>query len=79
MDGQVKNFEESMKRLEEIVQLMEQGNVPLEESLKLFEEGTGLVANCGKLLDEAELKVVRLMKGPDGTPVEMEFDDGNHV
>ena len=70
-------FEEGLKRLEEIVKKMEQGNVSLEESLQLFEEGTALVARCGKQLDEAELKVVRLMKGPDGNPVEMEFEHGN--
>ena len=46
------------------------------ESLQLFEEGTALVAACSSLLDEAELKVVRLMKGPDGNPIEMEFEDG---
>ena len=66
-------FEKSMERLEEIVKQMEQGNVPLESALQLFEEGTGLVKNCSKLLDEAELKVVKLMKGSDGNPVEMEF------
>ena len=68
------NFEDSLKRLEEIVKQMEQGNVPLAESLRLFEEGTGLVGRCNQLLDDAELKVVRLMKGPDGNPVEMEFE-----
>ena len=67
-------FEESMKRLEEIVSRMEQGSVTLEESLTLFEEGTGLVKQCSKQLDDAELKVVRLMKGPDGEPVETEFE-----
>lgn len=71
------NFEQSLKRLEEIVRQMEQGNVPLEESLKLFEEGTALAAACSKQLDEAELKVVQLMKGADGQPVEMEFVDGD--
>ena len=70
------NFEQALKRLEEIVRRMEQGNVPLEESLKLFEEGTALAAGCSKQLDDAELRVVRLMKGPDGNPVEMEFQDG---
>lgn len=69
------NFEQSLTRLEEIVRQMEQGNVPLEESLKLFEEGTALAAACSKQLDEAELKVVRLMKGKDGEPVETEFTD----
>ena len=55
---------------------MEQGNVPLEESLKLFEEGTALAGSCNAQLEAAEQKVVRLMKGPDGNPVEMEFDNG---
>ncbi len=68
------NFEEGLKRLEEIVRQMEQGNVPLAESLRLFEEGTSLVSQCNQMLDDAELKVVRLMKGPDGNPVEMEFE-----
>ena len=53
---------------------MEQGNVPLEESLKLFQEGTGLVQRCTELLDGAEVQVVKLMKGPDGGPVETEFE-----
>lgn len=71
-----KSFEASMQRLEEIVRTMERGELPLEESLKLFEEGTALVRSCGKLLDEAEIKIVKLMKGPDGAPVELEFADG---
>ncbi|MEA4965733.1 MAG: exodeoxyribonuclease VII small subunit [Oscillospiraceae bacterium] len=72
---QSKTFEASIGRLEEIVRRMEQGDVPLEESLALFEEGTGLIRACSKLLDDAELKVVRLMKGPDGAPVETEFTE----
>lgn len=66
-------FEKSITRLEEIVKQMEQGNVPLENALQLFEEGTKLVAGCAKKLDEAELKVVKLMKGADGNPMETEF------
>ena len=76
MEQESKSFESSLQRLEEIVKRMEQGNVPLAESLQLFEEGTALVSRCSALLDKAELKVVRLMKGPDGKPVEMEFEDG---
>jgi len=68
-----KTFESSIGRLEEIVRRMEQGDVPLEQALSLFEEGTGLIHTCSKLLDDAELKVVQLMKGPDGAPVETEF------
>ncbi|MBQ6799466.1 MAG: exodeoxyribonuclease VII small subunit [Oscillospiraceae bacterium] len=72
---QSKTFETSVKRLEEIVRLMERGDVPLEQALSLFEEGTGLIRSCTKQLDEAELKVVRLMKGPDGEPVELPFTE----
>ena len=69
-------FEQSLTRLDEIVRHMEKGDVPLEEALSLFEEGTKLVGVCNQLLDEAELKVVRLTKGADGTPQETEFTDG---
>ena len=68
-------FEESMTRLDEIVKALEAGDVPLEESMKLFEEGTKLAASCTAMLDEAEQKVVALMKGPDGAPVETPFAD----
>ena len=44
--------------------------MPLEESMKLFEEGTKLAAKCSALLDTAELKVSKLMAGPDDKPVE---------
>lgn len=70
-----KSFETSMTRLEEIVSKLDSGAVSLEDALKLFEEGTALVSGCAKLLDEAELKVVKLMKGADGDPVEEAFDD----
>jgi len=70
-------FEQALQRLDEIVKQMERGNISLDDSLRLFEEGTTLVRQCGAQLDQAEQKIVRLMKGPDGNPVEMEFEDGN--
>ena len=68
-------FEQSMQRLEQIVRTMERGEVPLDESLKLFQEGTDLVRICGKMLDEAELQVKKIVAGPDGRPVEEDFCD----
>ena len=68
-------FEASMARLEQIVRAMERGDVPLEESLKLFQEGTDLVRQCGKLLDDAQLQIKKIMTAPDGSPVEEEFED----
>ena len=72
-------FEENMKRLEEIVRAMERGDVPLEESLKLFQEGTELVRTCGKLLDEAEQQVAKIVTDMDGRPEEETFQDGSDV
>ena len=68
------SFEQSLQRLEEIVKLLEKGDAPLAESLGLFEEGAGLIRTCGKLLDEAEQKVVQLRKSADGAPEELPFE-----
>ena len=53
---------------------LERGDAPLADSLKLFEEGTKLIASCSDQLDRAEQQVVKLMKGPDGAPVELPFE-----
>ena len=53
-------YEESIKKLEEIVQVLEDGSKPLEETLKLFEEGTKLAAFCNACLDNAEQKITEL-------------------
>ncbi|KAA6459195.1 exodeoxyribonuclease VII small subunit [Acidobacteria bacterium AB60] len=60
-------FEESLKKLETIVDQLEKGDLPLEESLKLFEEGVGLSAICKQELDSAEGKVQMLIKQRDGS------------
>ena len=67
------SFEANMTRLEEIVRRLEDGAVPLEEAMKLFQEGTALAGSCGKLLDEAELEIVKLTKGSDGSIQEVTF------
>lgn len=68
-------FEESVARLEQIVRTMERGEAPLDESLKLFQEGTELVSRCGKLLEEAELQIKKVIKTADGTPALGDFAD----
>ena len=75
MNPQNNTFESNLQRLEQIVRTMERGDAPLEESLKLFQEGTELVRSCGKLLEEAELQVKKILTAPDGSPVEEEFID----
>lgn len=69
------SFEADLSRLEEIVKLLESGELPLEESMKLFQEGSALAASCGKLLDQAELEIVKLTKAPEGGLQEVPFAD----
>ena len=61
-----KSFESSLKELEQIVEQLEAGDLPLEHSLELFEQGVKLSRNCQKRLDEAERKVELLLKNDDG-------------
>ena len=75
MNEKSHTFEQNMQRLEQIVRAMEHGDVALEESLKLFQEGTALVASCGKLLDQAEMQVKKIVTDEDGKPAEEEFAD----
>ena len=56
------DFEKKLGRLEEIVQKMERGDLPLEESLSLFEEGVRLSKECQTKLGEAENKVKVLLE-----------------
>ena len=63
-----------MRRLEEIVRLLEKGDASLEESVELFKEGTELARRCDELLDRAEKQVSLLTAGEDGQPVETEFE-----
>jgi len=58
----VPKFEDCLQRLEQIVDELEKGNVPLEQALKLFEEGLQLSGSCRKELEEAEGKVELLLK-----------------
>lgn len=51
------SFEEAMKRLEEIANKLENGQVSLDESLALYEEGIALVRCCNEKLDRAEQKI----------------------
>ena len=60
-------FEESLSKLETIVDQLEKGDLSLEESLRLFEQGVALSAACKQELDAAEGKVQMLIKQRDGS------------
>jgi len=61
------SFEDALRKLEEIVDKMEGGNLPLDQMIKFFEEGTALSNMCGKKLKDLEKKIEILVKAtPDG-------------
>ena len=72
------SFEQQMKRLEEIVAKLEDGDTSLEDSIKLFEEGTKLADQCRANLEEAEGKIEILMRQKSGkmkaTALDLEKD-----
>jgi exodeoxyribonuclease VII small subunit len=61
-------FETALKELEEIVQKLEGGKVPLEESITLYERGELLKKRCETLLRAAESRVEKITLHSDGTP-----------
>ena len=68
------SFETALKRLEEIVQRLEQGDLPLEDSLHLFEEGVRLTRVCSQRLDRAEKRIEILMRDELG---QVQAKEGN--
>jgi len=73
------SFEEALKKLEQTVMKMEQGDLNLDENIKFFEEGNKLVKLCTEQLNKAEKKVeILLGKNSSGDPVfkELENNDG---
>jgi exodeoxyribonuclease VII small subunit len=68
-------FEAALKRLEEIVALMEDEHTPLDEALKRYEEGIGLARFCARSLDEAEKKIEILSATPDGGVAAVPFSE----
>ena len=67
------DFETAMRDLEELVDRLEQGDLPLEESLAAFERGVMLTRSCQLALKEAEQKVEILLKKSGTTSIE-KFD-----
>jgi exodeoxyribonuclease VII small subunit len=63
-------FEAAFSQLEEVVQRLEGGDLPLEESLALYERGIALAGHCQTLLDQAELRVTQLTGEGEEEPFE---------
>jgi exodeoxyribonuclease VII small subunit len=66
-------YEQAFKELEEIVERLEAGELPLEDALTLFERGQALAGRCAELLENAELKLRQLVPDEGEGYVEADF------
>ena len=70
------NLEKSLADLEDLVEELESGDLPLEKAMKKFEEGIKLTRGCQTALKEAEQKVEILLKSAGGEVLEdFEIED----
>lgn len=56
------SYEQAFAELEEVVESLEAGDLPLERALEQFQRGQALAARCSQLLEEAELKLKRIIE-----------------
>lgn len=68
-------FEEALKKLEKIVEVLEGGSLSLDDALDKYEEGVKLSKLCAKKLEAAKKKVEILLKSEDGTVDLKPFDE----
>ena len=66
---QARSFEASLEALEQIVQQLESGDLPLEKSLELFEQGIRLSRECQERLSQAERRIEVLLRDNQGRTV----------
>ena len=68
------SFEDSLKQLQEIVEKLERGDLPLEDAMDSFTDGVRLARQCRVKLEEAENRVQMLIKDDQGNWTTGEFD-----
>ena len=69
------SFEEALKELEQIVSELESGQAPLEQSIERYERGAKLKAHCEARLNEARLRVEKIVVGAGGEALRAEPAD----
>jgi exodeoxyribonuclease VII small subunit len=60
------NFEDSIKQLKDIVERIEQGQIPLQDSLEEYEKGMTLINHCRGILQKAEKRIEKITKDQEG-------------
>lgn len=71
-DIKAMTFEQALAALEQIVDDLERGDVPLDQSIRIYERGEALKAHCDGLLKAAEAKVEKIRLSREGKPVGVE-------
>lgn len=69
----IQSFEEAIDTLEDIVERLESGNLPLDDSIRQFEEAMKLIGYCEKKIASAKQKVKILTEASDGTITDAPF------
>jgi exodeoxyribonuclease VII small subunit len=65
-DIQGMSFEDALRALEEVVRKLESGEAPLDDSISLYERGEALRKHCQARLDAAQMRIEKIVAGPDG-------------
>lgn len=68
-------FEDKLKRIEEIISILESEEYGIENTLELFQEGMSLIKDCKKTLSEIELKVEKIVSAENGELEKEPFDE----
>ena len=71
-DIKAMSFEQALAALEQIVDDLERGDVPLDQSIRIYERGEALKDHCDRLLKSAESKVEKIRLSREGKPVGVE-------
>ena len=74
-EEQPRSFEASLEALEQIVQHLEEGDLPLEKSLELFEQGIRLSRECQERLSQAERRIEILLRDNQGRITVSNFEE----
>ena len=75
----IPDFEKSLRELEQLVEKLEQGDLPLDDALKAFERGVALTRGCQSALQQAQSRVEILSQRNGTAEIEPFEDDGGEV
>lgn len=75
MSDKKMSFEDSLKRLDKLVEEMESGEMELDAMISAFEEGQLLVKACTEKLNEVERKIEKVVKDGEGGVTAVPFDE----